>query len=212
MIRDMQLSPLHDDIRTLALNFARPDKRGALHALWALDEALGQVVRSTTEPMIGQMRLTWWYERLNAIGKGQPPAEPVLAVLVRELPGQGEAMAAMIEGWEALLDPLPLSDAAIATHAAARGGGLFALSAFVLSTGGNVRVAGEGWAALDFALRCSDTETAQRAQAFARDRLAIADMPKAKALRVLTRVARGDAERPWGVPRSKLDVLRATLF
>lgn len=212
MIRDMQLPSLHGDIRTLALNYAPPDRRAALHALWALDEALGQVVRSTTEPMIGQMRLTWWHERLSAIGGSAPLAEPVLAALTRELPGQGEAMAAMIEGWEALLDPLPLRDAAIDKHAAARGAGLFALSALLLGDVGDARVAGEGWAAMDFALNCSDGDTARRAQSLARARLVGLAMPKAKALRVLTRVARRDAVRPLEVPRPKLDVLRATLF
>jgi 15-cis-phytoene synthase len=212
MIRDMQLPPLRDEIRMLGLNFAPLERRSALHALWALDEALGQVVRSTTEPMIGQMRLTWWHERLSAIGDGAPPAEPVLVALAREMPDHGAALAAMIEGWEALLDPMPLDDVAIAMHASARGGRMFALCADLLNDATNVHAAGDGWAAMDFALHCSDKDTARRAQSLARERVADGALPKAKALRVLARVSRRDAARPLGVPRSKMDVLRATLF
>lgn len=212
MTGTVPLPPLRDEIRALALNYAPPAHRSRLHALWALDEAFGQVVRTTTEPMIGQMRLTWWHERLSALGAGLAPAEPLLAALAAAMPGQGLELAAMIEGWEALLDPLPLGDDAIALHAVARGGQVFTLSAGGVGDATDVRAAGEGWAAMDFALHCSDAETARRAQAFACERLAGAAVPKAKTLRILTRLARGDAGRALGTPRPRFDVLRATLF
>ena len=206
------LPPLRDEVRALALNFAPPAQRPGLHALWALDEALGQIVRTTTEPMIGQMRLTWWHDRLSGLGEGAPPAEPVLAALAGVMPEQGVALAAMVEGWEALLDPLPLGDDAIAAHASMRGGRLFALAGQLLAEGLDARAAGEGWAAIDFALHCSEPDTAGRAQAFARQRFSGAVMPRAKPLRILTRIAAGDARRSLGTKRSRLDVFRAILF
>jgi 15-cis-phytoene synthase len=211
MIGAVALPPLRDDVRTLALNYVPARHRDSVRALWALDEALGQIVRTTTEPMIGQMRLTWWRERLSGINNGERAAEPVLQALTGIGVG-GDAMADMVEGWEVLLDPLPLSDAAIADHARMRGGALFALCAQLLGSGDDVTVAGAGWAAMDLAQHCSDADTAVRAQQFALTRLAAVRDPKAKALRILTRVAKGDARRPIGTARSRFDVLRAVIF
>ena len=56
---------LADPERTLAVAYAPADKRPALTALFALDERFGAVVSSTSEPMIGLMRLAWWRERLD---------------------------------------------------------------------------------------------------------------------------------------------------
>jgi 15-cis-phytoene synthase len=211
MIESATLPSLRDDIRALALNYAPARHRASVHALWALDEVLGKVVRTTTEPMIGQMRLTWWHERLSAIETGARAAEPILAALADSgLPGS--AMATMVEGWEALLDPLPWADAAIDAHAARRGSVLFKLSAQALGSNEDVGAAGVGWAAMDLALHCSDGETAHRAQQTAKTRLMAVRDPKAKALRILTRVSRGGARRPLDAARSRFDVLGAVIF
>jgi 15-cis-phytoene synthase len=211
MIARTGLPPLRDDIRALALNYVREPARDVVHALWALDEALGQIVRTTTQPMIGQMRLTWWHERLSAIGEGEPPAEPILATLT-ETGLAGPAMAGIVEGWEALLDPLPWSDTVIADHAVRRGGALFALSAQLLDNGNDVTAAGEGWAAMDVALHCSDRDTALRARQLALARLANACVPDAKPLRILTHIATRDAQRTFGKARPRFDLMRAVIF
>lgn len=136
-------------------------------ALFALDETLGGIVRATTQPLVGQMRLTWWHEALVALDGGEVRAHPVLAALVAAgVPGA--AAAAMIDGWEELLDE-DLPDTALASYAAARGGTLFTLA-------GNEHAApaGAGWALADLAANVSDAALAARIAALARDRLAAA--------------------------------------
>src|SRR3546814_7046937 len=49
----------------LAICYAPRKARAALAALFALDATLADVLRTTTEPMLGQMRLTWWHDALT---------------------------------------------------------------------------------------------------------------------------------------------------
>jgi phytoene synthase len=51
--------------RALALSYAPASTRPGLEALFALDTALGTILKTTREPIVGQMRLTWWYEALG---------------------------------------------------------------------------------------------------------------------------------------------------
>jgi hypothetical protein len=67
-----------DPERALTLVYAPARVRPALAALWRLDERLGSVVATTTEPMIGAIRLAWWREALEALDRGGPPDEPLL--------------------------------------------------------------------------------------------------------------------------------------
>lgn len=199
----------------LALNYVPVAARDHVCALWMLDETLGRVVQTTTEAMIGQMRLTWWHERLCAIDAGAVAAEPVLsacAALCGATAVTGAALAQLVEGWEVLFEPMPLGAETIATHARMRGGVLFEFAAQILGQAGDVQAAGEGWAAMDFAAHCSHAETAALAQLWARERLAAVRDPDVRALRILTRLARADCRRPLAVPRSRFAVLRAILF
>eukprot|EP01037_Dinobryon_pediforme_P020365 gene20365-20969_t len=118
--------------RALALSYALQPHQAALAALFALDDTLGQILRTTREPIVGQMRLTWWHTALTALDTAPPPAQPVLTALAaRVLPLgiSGADLAAMIDGWEALLDAEDLDATTIEQHAVARGGGLFAAAA-----------------------------------------------------------------------------------
>src|SRR3546814_5182476 len=73
---------------------------------------MAEIIRSTSEPMIGQMRLTWWHEALTKDPKAGGSGEPLMAALRRQvLPlSGGESLLSIIDGWEVLLQPLPLSD------------------------------------------------------------------------------------------------------
>jgi len=185
--------------------------RAALSALWALDETLGSIVARTTEPLIGQMRLTWWHDRLSALGS-EPASDGTLLWALADVVGRydvtGSALASLIEGWEALLEPLPLGSDALAKHGAARGKKLFALSAQLY---GQDVVGEEGtrWALVDFARRCSDETTAMRALAIARaTRLSLVQLPKS--LRILARLADARLANPTvNQPLSRLAQFRA---
>jgi phytoene synthase len=63
--------------RALAIGYAPADRRAGLATLFALDARLGDILRTTREPMVGQMRLTWWHAALSGLGQDPPRAEPV---------------------------------------------------------------------------------------------------------------------------------------
>lgn len=188
----------------LAIAYAPADARRSLSAVWALDSRLAGVVRSTGEPMIGMMRLTWWRDRLEALGDGAP-AEPVLA----ELHAAGvPALDAVPEGWMALLEPMPLDDVTLQDYAEGRGGGLFGACAAVLGARDERALrAGAGWALADFAFACSNRETAVRAIGVARpllDEAASWRWPRAlRPLGMLVRLARADVAAGLEAPRRK---------
>lgn len=199
--------------RDLAIGYAPVRTRAGVAALFALDDRLGAILRATREPLAGQMRLTWWHEALIALDRAPAPAEPVLAALAAEvLPRgmSGEALAAMIDGWEVLLDePVP-DDAALRRFAAARGGGLFAAAAQV-SGHEDVRVSaiGEGWALADLARHLSDAGASARAAALAKERLGDVRGRWARPVRPLAAMAllaRSDLD--GGVPGSPGRVTR----
>jgi phytoene synthase len=206
---------LTDVERNLALGYVSASRRVAVAALWQLDEKLGRIVASTTEPMIGQIRLTWWHERLRALDSGEQAAEPILRKMAEDvLPYDvnGADLAGLIEGWEALLEALPLNEASLITYAEKRGEALFQMSGRLLATDVSER-AGQGWALADFATHCSDAVTAERALWMAKERLGkVSNLPKP--LRILARLARAKAYRPVeriGHPLPRFVFLRAVL-
>lgn len=143
------------DGRALALLVAAAPARPPIEALFALDSRLAGIVRATREPMVGQMRLTWWHEALTKLDREPAPAEPLLRDVQRHLlPAgvSGARVAGMIDGWEELIVSDPLAAETLDRHAEARGGGLFAAAAVVL--GGDTPLlapAGRGWALADLA-------------------------------------------------------------
>lgn len=192
--------------RRLAFGYAPVAARPGIAALFALDATLAHVTRGTRDPLVAQMRLTWWYEALTRLDGASPPAQPVLraladGVLTRGI--TGAELAAIVEGWEALLDEGDVAE----RHARARGGRLFAVAARVLGARADpVSVAGEGWALADLASTTPDAAVAARARMLAKSRL---DMAKGtrwpangRALGALAHIARMDlAGSAPGSPR-----------
>jgi phytoene synthase len=162
--------------RALALTYAPVDARAGMKALFALDATLAQIVRSTREPLVGQMRLTWWHDALLTLGEGPSPAPPVLVDLAGHVLPRVPAimLASMIDGWEALLDD-PLEEPAMETFARCRGGNLFEAAAVLLAVdGARARTAGEGWALADLAGHLRDPLAAARARVLAEPKIAAA--------------------------------------
>ncbi|MDQ1231070.1 phytoene synthase [Sphingomonas sp. SORGH_AS 879] len=179
--------------QALAVGYAPASAREGFAALLDLDHQLASILQSTTEPMIGQMRLTWWYEALEKLDSEPAPAHPVLQRLAGAvLPGgvRGADLAPMIEGWEALLDDgEPLDDERIARHSEARGGVLFASVGRLLGQRG-MEPLGMGWAKADLAQHVSDDATRARIGGMALSELDLALAPKSpKPIRTLTGLA-----------------------
>ena len=198
---------LIDPDRVFALSHVPAGDRGAVAAVWALDEQLGQIVASTTQPMVGQMRLLWWREALGKRLSGHPVLAELALAFDRGV--EADALGRMIDGWEELLEPLPLDEAQLSAFAKARGEQLFALTARICGVTSTPE-AGAGWALADFGFRCSDEVTSARALAMAGRILPdvnIKTLPRP--LRILVRLASVDVEcgkrkarTPWKLLRS----------
>lgn len=208
-----------DPDRRLALAYVPAARRAAVEALWRLDLALGSVLATGREPMIGQIRLAWWRESLEKLDRERPPVEPVLQALAAfVLPAgvTGAELAAMEEGWSVLLAPDPLGADDLARYAAARGGLLFRHSARLLGAAGGTEPerAGEGWALVDLARHSADAGDVEAAIAAARERAAPFRWPsRLRPLGMLAALARRDAAAApaWevqGAPGRMLRMLR----
>jgi phytoene synthase len=160
----------------LALSYVPVRNRAALAALFAIDAAMGDVVRTTREPMLGPIRLAWWRERLEELDSGaSAPAEPRLQAAERDLLPRGvtgQDCAALEGGWLRLFDPFPWT---VETSEAIwfRGNLLFGLGARVLGQADErIQAAGGLWALVDAARHCSDADSRRtlldQARTFAR--------------------------------------------
>ncbi|MET0250470.1 MAG: hypothetical protein ABW164_12180 [Sphingobium sp.] len=205
--------------------YAPPARRAAYRLIWAYDERLAALVRSTTQPMIGQMRIAWWDEVLAAAPAGDAgmkgAGDPLVDALRAEDIAQRPGLARMLDGWEALLET-PLDEEALLLFAQARGGGLFAALADSADDDGGWYAAGGLWALWDLAAHLSPEDlVAARAMALARRwldpvdamRWDRADRPLQIATRLAWRdVARGTVPQPGLTPARYVRLLRiATL-
>ena len=166
---NVTVTAIDDPQRALALSYGPADRRPGLRALFALDTALGQVLRTTREPIVGQMRLAWWREALARLDDAPAPAEPVLQALAHDVLPRGltgQSLATMVDGWEVLLGAL--DERAAADHGRLRGRTLFEQAGLLLGADNDpLGEAGEGWALADLAAHLSDAAMAARACASA---------------------------------------------
>lgn len=150
---------IDDPWRHLAFSYAPAEARDALTALFALDAALGDVLRTTREPMVGQMRLAWWRDALARLDTARPPGEPVLQALAGAvIPSgvTGARLSGAVDGWEPLLGEV--NAASIEAHAHHRGCLMFEAAAEIVGAAASDPVghAGKGWALGDLAANLSD--------------------------------------------------------
>ena len=155
----MPADPLLDSlpaVQRVALAYAPPASRAAWLGLLALDTRLAQLVRDTREPMLGQIRLAWWRERLSEASAKRPKGEPLLALLGED----GERLVPLVDAWEALLGEAPLSRATIAGFAEGRAQALAGLATALghEAAARDAAQVGRSWALADLALRLSHPE------------------------------------------------------
>lgn len=199
------------------------EKRAAFAALFAVNDAMGDVLRSTSDPMVGRIRLAWWRERLEELDHGAVPAEPRLKDAARLLlPAgiSGADLGALETGWAHLLEPFPWPDlSAEATWF--RGLRLFGFGARLLDRSDEqIQAAGGLWALVDAARHCSDAPSRalliERARHFSK---AVAGRRFARPLRPLSMLAalalrdlgRWPVIEPEGTPGRALTLVRHRL-
>lgn len=202
------LNTLPDDPeRALILAYAPPVSRAALAALLALDDALALLLRTTSQPAVGQLRLAWWREALAKLDTAPAPAEPVLRGLAAEVLPRGVTGASLVpivHGWEVLVEEESLDGLALARFAAGRGSLFVAAGAALGASGDPLAMAGEGWALADLARHLGDGEEASAARAASQPRFAEALAARwsrnGRALGALAHRARMDLDVPADMP------------
>jgi len=202
--------------RRLVLTYMpTPAAAAALAALFALDDKLAETLRTTSEPMLGQIRMQWWQDALAKLDSAPPPPEPVLQGIARDVLRDGVTGAEVgqiVEGWRVLLEP-ELDEAVLRSHGE-RGRALFALAGRVTGAAATdpLEQAGQGWALADLAGKLSDPAEAAAARGMAEAALAEACSARwsgrGRALGAMALLARMDlAGVPVGSPRRTLRAL-----
>ncbi|CAN1528327.1 ERG9 Phytoene/squalene synthetase [Caulobacteraceae bacterium] len=187
-----------DPDRWLSSRFVADEAaRADLIALYALDHELTRIPQIVSDPLMGEIRMTWWREGLEEIAEGKAPrSHPVLrAIADGSLPAT--ALAALAEARLGDLDGAGSGAAALA-HADATEGLLMALAARRLSvaaTADHVRQAARA-----VALARTDGPAALAALKSARAELA--DLPVA----AFPAVAHASLARPYARGRQPGDL------
>lgn len=206
------------------MTYAPPRKREALKALFTIDAAMGDVVKTTSEPMVGQIRLAWWRERLEELGSDRrAPPEPRLVAAEHELVPRGikgSELARLERGWVSLFDQFPW-ESGTAEAIWFRGRLLFALGAHLLDrTDDAIENAGGLWALVDAARHCSDGSSREmlvrQARTFARGLEGTRFSARLRPLSMLAVLAIRDSAKwpviePEGTPGRALAMLRHRL-
>jgi 15-cis-phytoene synthase len=202
--------------RRLALAYAPAGARTDTLALFALDGRLAGIVRQAREPLLAQMRLAWWRDRLGdsvqAAGLGDP--------LLERLSGwnRREGLVALVNGWESLLADPPLPDGAIDTFVRGRAEACADL-ARQLNLADAARPAASaaaGWALAELAGKLGDPAESARVRQLAQERdWAMIQLPRQlRAITVLYGLARRKqgAEALISGPRDMLRAARLGLL
>ncbi len=78
-----------DKDRFLTALFAPEPARSRLMALYAFNLEVARTRENVSEPMIGEIRLQWWRDALDAIYKGAPPEHEVAQALAQAIEASG---------------------------------------------------------------------------------------------------------------------------
>ncbi len=177
---------------------------------------MGATLAPGRDPAASRLRLAWWREALERLDREPPPPEPVLQALAAHVLSRvgGAELAAMAEGWEALV-----AGEGLEAYAAARGGLLFRLTARLLGDPDfPVAQAGALWALVDLARRTVDAGQARAALQAVPGSEAGGRWPRAlRPLGMLSVLARRDVARGadplerQGAPARMLRMLRHRL-
>ena len=134
--------------------------------LWTLDARLARLVASTTEPMIGQIRLAWWSDALTDESGVKGRGEPLVDALREAGIAPPTGLSDWLDGWESLI-----GEPDLVGYAVGRGGGLFRSLAGEDDVPDWLTDAGAVWALWDLSGHVSDVAIASQAMAMGRDRL-----------------------------------------
>ncbi|MBC2650779.1 hypothetical protein [Novosphingobium aerophilum] len=121
-------------------------------------------MRSAREPMLAQIRLAWWRDRLGEEPSLWPQGEPLLARL-RSWGDTARDLVALVDGWEALLGEPPLASASLLAFADGRAAAIGALARRLEVAAEAPQTLARRWALADLTLHLSDGAECSAAQA-----------------------------------------------
>jgi phytoene synthase len=128
-----------DPDRWLASRFiVDPHRRAEVVAVYALNDELARVGETVTQPLIGEIRLAWWRDRIEDLFAGRPiPAQPTLQALAAPI-AEGRLpqslFEALIEARHLDLDAAPFADSTVlARYLDGTAGAVMGLAARALS-------------------------------------------------------------------------------
>jgi phytoene synthase len=150
-----------DPDRWLSSRFvADPGRRADVLALYAYDHELARAPRVASNPLLGEIRLTWWREVLDEIFEARAvrrhPTAQALAQAVRGRSLPRAPLEAMIDARYRELDPQPMSEAEALDWARDTAGSAAELAAVVLDDKVEARLALDAGAAWGLARRAAD--------------------------------------------------------
>ena len=195
----------------LALAYAPARSRQAWQAIFVLDSRLAGVVRSGREPMLTQIRLAWWRERLEEDSALLPEGEPLLAALDSAFGADRPRLSSLVDGWERMTGEAPLAADALEAMAEARADAIVLVAAIGGADQPEARRLARNWALADLAANLSHpqereaTITLARQQDWRSTRLPRSMRP----LVVLHGLVRSAVDRPDDRAPGVLALLRA---
>ena len=137
--------------RDLIRSYWPVELRPAFDALFAIDDAMADVVVRATQPALAAIKLAWWRERLEELDEGKVPAEPRLQQAANELLPRrvtGKMLAGLEDGWAALLEEPP-----DVLRGELRGAQLFAIGSRLLGVDYSLEVEGRLFAKMELRRR-----------------------------------------------------------
>ena len=143
--------------QTLAVAWSPRAVRDRWASAFALDAALGDALRQASEPLVAQLRLAWWRDRLGEPPGQWPTGNPVLDAVAAAWGNDARQLHPLPDAWERLIGEAPLSDVELALYAEERASGFSGLT-------GDGRI-GCRWALADLAGRTSHAEERSSAKA-----------------------------------------------
>ena len=137
--------PKNEDV-TLACAFIDdPVKRADVLALYAFLETLREIPDRIKEPLMGEIRLRWWYEAIEEIEQGRPvryhPLTDALKRLIAVYTLDTKLFLALIEGQMPLLDKGPLATETAMKVADTGEGSVARLAAHIVDPEGHAELA-----------------------------------------------------------------------
>ncbi len=137
MLASLEIVRRLDHDRFLTALLAPTQQRAKLFALYAFNAEIARVREVVSEPMLGQIRLQWWRETLENLGRGDVPGHEVAITLSQAFAGEAldvTALTALVDARERDLDEAPFEDlAALSAYGQATSSALMDMAARAIS-------------------------------------------------------------------------------